>query len=423
MYTTLHNHLQNVWQKSYRLHRALWKSFAIFFYACACIGAGLMANSCVREPELHLPGAPTPDMQIPMVDLDLETYWDYVLDYGIHYDWRTEWVYGWDSADRGIFETDSIGYTRPEKFEIRRYYTHQEPFGRHTNVDPIQIVGNTLHGKKWNWGYWDVLVWSSVEADVVSLDIDDRTTLDSVTATTNPSMRSSRFQAPSFNRAYWQPEQLFSAYERGIEINQDLKGFDYDSLRNVWVKQLEMILEPVTYIYLTQVILHNNRNKVINVDGDADISGMARYTNVNTGIAGNQAIDVTFKTNLKHGVVLPDWCRDYIDVKVPNEVVDISGGRLLTFGIPGQNGNRIKNRSEVRDNFKHFIDINMHFNNGMDSTFIFDVTEKVRSRWKGGVITIELDMDTIPVPQRSGGSAFDAVVKDYEEVELPEFDM
>ena len=57
----------------------------------------------------------------------------------------------------------------------------------------------------------------------------------------------------------------------------------------------------------------------------------------------------------------------------------------------------------------------MLFNNGSDSTFVFDVTEQVRKRYKGGVLTVELDMDTIPLPSRSGGSAFDAVVKEFEE--------
>jgi hypothetical protein len=98
------------------------------------------------------------------------------------------------------------------------------------------------------------------------------------------------------------------------------------------------------------------------------------------------------------------------------------GGRLLTFGICGLNANRIRHRDEVKDKVHHYLDVTMQFNNGMDSTFVFDVTEKVRRRWKGGVITVELDMDTIGIPSRNGGSAFDAVVKDFEE-ETHEFDL
>ena len=69
------------------------------------------------------------------------------------------------------------------------------------------------------------------------------------------------------------------------------------------------------------------------------------------------------------------------------------------------------------------MDFTMLFNNGLDSTFVFDMTDQVQKLYKGGVLTIELDMDTIPVPIRPGGSAFDAVVKDYEDGGTWEFPM
>jgi hypothetical protein len=178
----------------------------------------------------------------------------------------------------------------------------------------------------------------------------------------------------------------------------------------VYVKKLNMTLEPITYIYLTQVIIHNNRNRITGTDGQSNLSGFGRTTVLNNGIAGPDVITVyfnnRFKANRKRG----------------DEYVDIVGGRMLTFGIVGQNMNRIKKRSELRDKVPHYMDVTMLFNNGMDSTFVFDVTEQVRSHWRGGVITVELDMDTVPMPTRKGGSAFDAVVQDFEE-ETHEFEM
>ena len=103
--------------------------------------------------------------------------------------------------------------------------------------------------------------------------------------------------------------------------------------------------------------------------------------------------------------------------------MDIVGGRLLTFGLCGLNPNRIKRREDVADKHSHYLDVTMQFNNGLDSTFVFDVTDQVRRRWKGGVITVELDMDTVRIPSRSGGSAFDAVVKDFEDGGTHEFEM
>ena len=69
------------------------------------------------------------------------------------------------------------------------------------------------------------------------------------------------------------------------------------------------------------------------------------------------------------------------------------------------------------------MDCTMQFYNGMDSTFVFDVTDQVRKLYKGGVITVELDMDTVPTPLRPGGSGFDAVVKEMEDGGTWEFPM
>ena len=85
------------------------------------------------------------------------------------------------------------------------------------------------------------------------------------------------------------------------------------------------------------------------------------------------------------------------------------------------NGSRAN--ATYNDGVRHYMDLNMQFNNGMDSTFVFDVTNQVRRRYKGGVLTVELDADTIKIPTRKGGSGFDATVKDFEDGGTHEFDM
>ena len=152
----------------------------------------------------------------------------------------------------------------------------------HTRVTSDLVKGNTFRGD-YDFGFWDILVWNDIKTidGVQSLNFDETTSLDSVTAYTNQTMRSARYQAPRYTRSFYEPEALFSAYETDIEINRNLDGFVYDPERNVYVKKLDMKLEPVTYIYLTQVIIHNNRNRVIGVDGAADLSGMSRTVNLN----------------------------------------------------------------------------------------------------------------------------------------------
>lgn len=364
---------------------------------------------CIREPELHLFDGGEMSIDLPVIQLELDAYWDYEIAYGITYNWRAEWYYGWDKYDQELF--GEIGYTEPTTYHLRRYYTGSTPYADHTQVLANTVTGNSFNGR-YSWGFWDILVWNDVNSidGVQSLNFDEQTSLNYVLAFTNPSMASARYNAPQYTRAFYEPEELFSAYDQGIEIDRDLTGFEYDPIRNAYIKKLNMILEPVTYIYLTQVILHNNRGKITAVDGSGNISGLARSAIINTGISGEDLVTIHYNTRFKR------------NCDMNGESVDIVGGRLLTFGIGGQNGNLIKTIQDVKDNASHYMDVTMQFNNGYDSTFVFDVTDQVRQRWKGGVITVELDMDTISTPSRTGGSAFDAVVKDFEE-ETHEFEM
>ena len=366
---------------------------------------------CIPEPELHLFDGGDIDIKLPFVRIDLDAYWNYDFEttYDVDLNWRDEWAYGWDAEDERLF--GAIGYTEPGTFLLRRYYTGSEPYVSHTNVQAHTVKGNSFKAN-YNWGFWDLLVWNDIITPdgVQSLNFDEQTSLDYVTAFTNQTMNPTRYNAPHFTHSFYQPEELFSAYVQAIDINRDLRGFEFDPTNNIYIKKIDMILEPITYIYLTQVILHNNRNRVSGTDGQSNLSGFARTTELNNGMAGSDVITVyynnRFKPNCKRG----------------DEYVDIIGGRLLTFGIVKQNGNRIQHPEDVVDPVKHYLDVTMLFNNGMDSTFVFDVSEQVRRRWKGGVITVELDMDTVRIPSRKGGSAFDAVVKEFEEV-THEFEM
>ena len=369
----------------------------------------LLLTTCKPEPELHLLETEPTSTRFVFAELELDTYWDYEIAPGVKYNWRDEWYYGWDDEDRRIW--GDIGYTLPNVFNIRRYYTGDTPYSPHTRVISNTIEGNTFYGE-YRYGFWDLLVFNDIKLKegVQSLVFDETTTLDSITVFTNESMSKSRYYARRYTNAFYEPEELFAAYEEAIEISRDHKGFEFDSLRNVWVKRLNMTLCPITYIYLTQVIVHHNNGKIVGVDGSGILSGFARWSVLNSGRSGTDPISVTHQTR---------WKRN---CNMKGENVDIAGGRLLTFGICNHPCGRLKSYKEVNDPERHYMDLKLLFNNGLDSTFVFDVTKQVRERYKGGVLTVELDMDTIAVPRRSAGSGFDAVVKEFEE-ELHEIEM
>lgn len=372
----------------------------------------MLLTGCRREPELHLYDEAEIEGQLPVVDVNIDVYWDYDVEYGIDYDWRAEWFYPWDASDGPV-----LGYTEPNVFNVRRYYTGGVPYAPHTTKDELRIAGRTF-SDRYAFGFWDFLVWNEIRTTdgVQSLVIDETTSLDYVTASTNQTMNSTRYQAPRYTRSFYEPEELFTGYDQAEEIRSDLKDFVFDEERNRWVKTLNMLLRPVTYIYLTQVIIHNNRGRIAGVDGGSNLSGMARTVVLNTGQTGADAITVSYSVRKK----------DNCDFKpLPSgekEKVDIIGGRVLSFGISNTDPNSLSRAEDSKDSQDHYMDVKVTFNNGMDSTLVFNVTDQVRKRYKGGVITVELDMDTVPIPRRSGGSGFDAVVKDFEE-ETHEFEM
>lgn len=373
-----------------------------------------LLTACERNPELHLNYKGDVKVDLPVVELELDIFWDYTLEIGTTYDWRAEWYYDWDDTDKDLF--GDIGYTKPSVFQLRRYYTGSTPYVAHTSVLSDMINGYT-YSAPFDWGYWDLLVWNEVTTidGVQSLRFDETTSLDYVTASTGQTMNSVRYQAPKYTRSFYQPEALFSAYSQGMEINKDLDGFVYDADRNVWVRKLDMTLYPVTYIYLTQVIVHHNNGRITGVDGNANLSGMARSVNLNTGVTGDDAVTVHYYVRFKKGC------------NMKGESVDIAGGRLMTFGMCNLNASRVASSrngvTRVDDGLRHYMDVTMQFSNGMDSTFVFDVTDQVQRRYKGGVLTVELDADTIKIPKRKGGSGFDAVVKDFEDGGTHEFEM
>lgn len=361
-------------------------------------------------------------VELPDIDLELQLLWDYLFSYDVEYDWQNEWLYGWDETDNELFGT--LGYSEPTDFNIRRYFTNDVQFGQHTAPYKHYITGKMLSAQ-YDFGFWDILAWNEIHTSdgVQSLRIDETATYDYVTAYTGQTMMAARYNAPRYTRAFYQPEALFAGYESGIGINKNFDGFTFDEDRKIWVRKLNMTLQPVTYIYLPQIILHNNNRDhriVTAIDGNANLSGMSRSVNLNTGVTGPDAITVNFNMRMK-----------FDRNGRSNDKVDIIGGKVLTFGIINLNPHKLNTRAYAESmqkvmaadkNNRHYLDVKMQFYNGKDSTLVFDVTNQVRRLFRGGVITVELDMDTVPIPQRSGGSGFDAVVKDYEEKQW-EFDM
>ena len=111
--------------------------------------------SCQRDPMLYLhEEGKDATMDLPNIDVELQAIWNYQLEYDVTYDWKAEWKYKWDATDVELF--GKLGYTEPDAFEIRRYYTGFTPNGPHDAPYKHTITGRDLTAN-YDYGYWDIL--------------------------------------------------------------------------------------------------------------------------------------------------------------------------------------------------------------------------------------------------------------------------
>lgn len=404
-----------------RYFKSLSRRLAVLITVLLVALPPIIFSSCQRVPPLHLVMREKDiELETDKVILDLEVLWDYELTY----DWKKEWWYGWDLRDDSLFGTWDI--KEPDVFHIRRYYTEDNPSAPHTSVLK-DIVEGTRFTAKYKYGYYDITVFNDVNTidGIQSLHFDEETSLEYITAYTNQSLNhtgapqmANRDTRTRQGYSFYQPEFLFAGSYDDLHVSNDPADYDYYiEETNTWYKRVPLELTPVTYIYLTQVILHNAARKVAGTDGSGNLSGMAQSTNLYTHISGEEDISVNYPMRMKKNMT-------YIDplTNIPEEV-DIIGGRVLTFGLTGINPYGVTRAStsyqKIEDSkIRNYLEVNMVFLNGRDSTFLFDVTDQVKEHFKGGVITIHLDSIGMPI----GDSMFDAVVKEPEEEEY-EFEM
>ena len=139
------------------------------------LAAAFTQISCI-QPKLYLP-AEEVLVDMPIVITDIDVVWN------LDIDWQATWYYGWDLEDMTLW--GDIKYPEPKSFEIRRYYLGEEPGMPHTEVDPPITVYTTNFRSSFQFGYYDLLLWSNIESEEgTQVVVIDESNLNEVTATT-----------------------------------------------------------------------------------------------------------------------------------------------------------------------------------------------------------------------------------------------
>ena len=341
-------------------------------------------------------------MDLPIVVTDMQIVWN------VDVEWQKHWYYGWDAQDIELW--GELAYPTPSNFEVRRYYLGEKEIAKkHSNVDPFTIYGNSFR-RYYEFGYYDMLIWSNIDSeDGTQVVLIDEKDLDEVKASTTVSRA---MLAPESSRAtalYNQPEIFYSAYPRDIYISRNKEDYDYyNDEEGVWVKHINCTLEPLVYIYLVQVILHNNDGRVVSANDGCAVSAFANGTSVNTGHTSNEPCMVYFNTRMKK------------NINVDGEKADILGGKLTTYGLCDMDGYQAGSRAEYqgsRGELPNFLYVELNMSNGGTQALRFDITKQCQSQCHGGVITVHVNCNELEDPTPGSGSLFQPVVEDYDQLD------
>jgi len=357
----------------------------------------LLCSACIQPP-LHLPGQELLT-EMPAVETELSVVWN------VDVDWSTDWYYGWDSQDTEIW--GDIGYPMPSSYQVRRYFTGDDPHAPHTDVDAFSI-GTTRFRRFFSFGWFDILFWSDIDSPDGTQVLVMEENKDYVYATTT----GTRGISPASGQTVGlrnQPEIFYAAYLEDIFISRDLDDYEYNAEENIYIKKIETQLRPMVYIYLVQIILVNNDGRVKGINGNTALSSMASGINVNTGHTSDSPSMIYFNTRLKRGMV------------ADGKPCDIIGGKFTTFGLcdmePYTRAGALYEGTRAQLN--NFLYFDLLFANDGVKTYSVDVTQQCQTQAHGGIITVWLDCSQLEIPENpdeGDSSLFVPTIEDYDDV-------
>lgn len=190
------------------------------------------------------------------------------------------------------------------------------------------------------------------------------------------------------------PDGLFSLYDKDQVITDNLDDYVFEDGK--YILKIEGSLDPHTFIYLFQIKLTDNAQRVIGSMGGAALTGMSQGVDLMTG--------VTWENTASY----------LMDVYMDKEQ-DMLGAKVYSFGIPGCNPYDEASIAAAPDGAHYFV-LNVTYANGSSRNISIPVTDQIRALPTGGVITVEVDVNDFPPDESAGGGGgFNALIGGWDE--------
>lgn len=365
------------------------------------LAALLLVSGCTIEPQLRLRKVATTKV-VMQTKISTDIMWQV--------NWQTAWDFDWKTEVYG-----PVGYTEPKGIRMHIYTLDdtEAPKSHYvynfTGTEGQADVFVGIHDLLFHNNDSEVLLFRSEDelSDIYSYtriisrglrsSIPVQTTEQKIATKADDDPEDTDLTEEIDEPVAFAPDELFVLYDPKHRITDDLS--DYEYIDGKYVLRIQGELIPHSFIYLFQIRLLNNLDRVAGSSGAA-LTGMAESVNLRTGETSATPVCVP------------------MDVFINTTAdPDLMGARVLGFGIPGCNP--FDEASVAATESKHWLVLNVMFKTGKYKNIRIDVTDQIRALPTGGVIPLEIDVEDFPEedtdPPIDEGGGFKPLIDDWSE--------
>lgn len=339
--------------------------------------------SCYRKP-LYLGEPVETDISVS-ANMSIETIWDTDWKTNLRYEWDEE-LYGpigyrsdfdYITGDFYRITSGDREFSLSEQFKMNELTKINVTLGRTYDALFYSELNNNIHSDSPGNEYFRVET-QAAGSKVVKFDID------------YPLME--------------QPDELFSEMKDKLLISPEsghYKKVERDG-KIIGVYNIDVTIVPVTYIYIFQFVFVDDDKSIPFITKDVTgltINGLARSKDLFTGKTFTDKAKI-FTSDIKPG----QWEGDSLRFV----------SRILTYGLPSDIAEG-SSWSE-QDDSKCQLGIELRTVSGEIRQGAVDITQIMRKKNKGGVITIVLKNSTINTDPSEGGG-FDINIGEWDDIE------
>ena len=260
-------------------------------------------------------------------------------------DWENGLQYDWDESDSTY---GALGYSEPENIKGTIFNTDYKTGDRINHFFKVFALKDSTHSLQ-----------SAVKYDMLFYNFGT----DSIFFNQSEDYKTYTAQSNNLGRT----DELQGAFLTGVEFAPYQKS------------ELEVTLEPYTYIYLLQIIIKNNQDNRITGADALTLTGLAKGTSLFTRTTFTDTVSITTQ-DIKP---LQNHREVSLEDGTTLQQAGIMAARILTWGLPAN--------SAANNN----LTITLTLQNGQTKTLTRDITSQLQQNSKGGVITVCLDAENL----------------------------